>query len=121
MRNSSTRPSRIAEAFRASSRRAGGRGDTKESRHEPSELLGRDPLAIGAHVIERGRDADGVPSDDRLTLIERAARARTILPGQLTLGTDNGSAFTARRFRQLLSGLGMAHRQGGSATPSRRP
>jgi transposase InsO family protein len=30
----------------------------------------------------------------------------------LTLGTDDGSAFTARKFRQVLSGPGTAHRRG---------
>lgn len=30
---------------------------------------------------------------------------------------DNGSAFTARRFRQVLSGLGIRHRRGGYRDP----
>jgi len=33
------------------------------------------------------------------------------------LGTDNGSAFTARRFKAVLSGLGIAHRRGGYRDP----
>lgn len=36
-----------------------------------------------------------------------------IRQGTLTLGTDNGSAFTARATRLVLSGLGVAHRRGG--------
>jgi len=46
-------------------------------------------------------------------LVERAIAERGIPPDSLTLGTDNGSAFTARAFKALLSGLGVAHRRGG--------
>ncbi len=35
----------------------------------------------------------------------------------LTLGTDNGSAFTARAFKLMLSALGIAHRRGGYRDP----
>lgn len=35
----------------------------------------------------------------------------------LTLGTDNGSAFTARAFKLVLSGLGIPHRRGGYRDP----
>jgi putative transposase len=35
----------------------------------------------------------------------------------LTLGTDNGSAFTARAFKLVLSALGIAHRRGGYRDP----
>src|SRR5262245_4397683 len=45
-------------------------------------------------------------------LILHAAAAYAIEPGELTLGSDNGSAFTARRFRQGLSGLEIRHRRG---------
>src|SRR4051794_23479198 len=38
-------------------------------------------------------------------------------PGSLTLGTDNGSAFTARAFKAVLVGLGIAHRRGGYRDP----
>jgi putative transposase len=50
-------------------------------------------------------------------LIEQAAAQRAIAPGTLTLGTDNGSAFTARTFKTVLSGLGIAHRRGGYRDP----
>ena len=50
-------------------------------------------------------------------LIIRAAAVYAIEPGELTLGSDNGSAFTARRFRQALSGLGIRHRRGGYRDP----
>jgi putative transposase len=54
---------------------------------------------------------------EAIGLIERAAAERAIAPGMLTLGTDNGSAFTARAFKTLLSGLGIAHRRGGYRDP----
>lgn len=56
-------------------------------------------------------------ADESIALIERAARTQGIAAGQLVLGTDNGSAFTARRFKQVLSGLGIAHRRGGYRDP----
>ncbi len=56
-------------------------------------------------------------ADEAIALIERAAAAYAIEPGELTLGSDNGSAFTARRFRQTLSGLGIRHRRGGYRDP----
>jgi len=40
-----------------------------------------------------------------------------LTPHTLTLGTDNGSAFTARAFKLVLSGLGIAHRRGGYRDP----
>ncbi|MFN8159806.1 MAG: IS3 family transposase [Solirubrobacterales bacterium] len=56
-------------------------------------------------------------ADEAIALVERAARAHAIVAGQLVLGTDNGSAFTARRFKAVLSGLGIAHRRGGYRDP----
>src|SRR5215213_8537645 len=54
---------------------------------------------------------------EAIALIERAAAERAIAPGMLTLGTDNGSAFTARAFKTVLSALGIAHRRGGYRDP----
>ena len=54
---------------------------------------------------------------EAIALIERAATERGISPGTLTLGTDNGSAFTARAFKAVLVGLGIAHRRGGYRDP----
>jgi putative transposase len=54
---------------------------------------------------------------EAIALIERAAAERAIVAGTLTLGTDNGSAFTARTFKLVLSGLGIAHRRGGYRDP----
>ena len=50
-------------------------------------------------------------------MIDRAVSEHGIRPGMLTLGTDNGSAFTARATRLVLSGLGVAHRRGGHRDP----
>ncbi len=50
-------------------------------------------------------------------LIERTAAAYAIEAGELTLGSDNGSAFTARRFRETLARLGIRHRRGGYRDP----
>jgi len=50
-------------------------------------------------------------------VIETAAADRDIAPGRLTLGTDNGSAFTSRAFRARLAGLGITHRRGGYRDP----
>jgi putative transposase len=56
-------------------------------------------------------------ADEAITLIERAAAVHAIEPGELTLGSDNGSAFTARRFRALLAEFGIRHRRGGYRDP----
>jgi len=56
-------------------------------------------------------------ADEAIALVERAASAQGIAAGQLVLGTDNGSAFTARRFKAVLSRLGIAHRRGGYRDP----
>jgi len=54
---------------------------------------------------------------EAIAVIERAVAEQGILPGTLTLGTDNGSAFTARRFRARLGELGIRHRRGGYRDP----
>ena len=43
--------------------------------------------------------------------------ARQIRPGELTLGTDNGTALTARAFRARLAEHGIVHRRGGYRDP----
>jgi putative transposase len=50
-------------------------------------------------------------------VIKRAVDEQAILPGTLTLGTDNGSAFTARSTRLAISALGVTHRRGGYRDP----
>jgi putative transposase len=54
---------------------------------------------------------------EAMAVVERAVAEQAIAPGMLTLGTDNGSAFTARKFRGLLSSLRIAHRRGGYRDP----
>ena len=56
-------------------------------------------------------------ADEAIAVIEKAAAVHGIEPGELTLGSDNGSAFTARRFREKLSELGIRHRRGGYRDP----
>ena len=54
---------------------------------------------------------------EAIAVIERAVAEQGILPGTLTLGTDNGSAFVARATRLVISGLGVTHRRGGYRDP----
>ncbi len=56
-------------------------------------------------------------ADEAIEVVERAAALYGIEPGELTLGSDNGSAFTARRFRAKLAELGIRHRRGGYRDP----
>ncbi len=46
-------------------------------------------------------------ADEAIAVVERAVALHGIEPGELTLGSDNGSAFTARRFRARLAELGI--------------
>ena len=66
---------------------------------------------VGWHLELRCRATEAV------ALVEQAVATRGVTPGTLTLGTDNGSAFTARAFKLVLSGLGVAHRRGGYRDP----
>ena len=43
---------------------------------------------------------------EAIAVIEAAAAERGVAPGRLTLGTDNGTAFTIRAFRARLGELG---------------
>ena len=56
-------------------------------------------------------------ADEAIAVIEHAARSQGIASGRLTLGTDNGSAYTSRRFKAVLSGFGITHRRGGYRDP----
>jgi putative transposase len=56
-------------------------------------------------------------ADEAIALVERAAAVHAIQESELTLGSDNGSAFTARRFRAKLAELGIRHRRGGYRDP----
>ena len=50
-------------------------------------------------------------------VIDRAIAERGVGPGELTLGSDNGTAFTSRAFRARLAELGVTHRRGGYRDP----
>lgn len=54
---------------------------------------------------------------EAIACVEAAVLARAVPPGQLTLGTDNGSQFTSRDFRKHLSARGITHRRGGYRDP----
>ncbi|HEX2104764.1 MAG TPA: IS3 family transposase [Solirubrobacteraceae bacterium] len=66
---------------------------------------------VGWHLELRCRARESI------ALVEQAVAARGVPPGTLTIGTDNGSAFTARAFKLVLSGLSIAHRRGGYRDP----
>jgi len=57
---------------------------------------------------------------EAIAVIQTAVAEQGIGPGTLTLGTDNGSAFTARATQIVLSGLGIRHRRGGYRDPKAR-
>jgi putative transposase len=54
---------------------------------------------------------------EAIAVVDQAAAARQVRPGELTLGTDNGTALTARSFRARLSEHGITHRRGGYRDP----
>ncbi len=56
-------------------------------------------------------------TEEATALVDGAVDARWIEPGELTLGTDNGSAFTSRGFRARLAEQGITHRRGGYRDP----
>jgi putative transposase len=56
-------------------------------------------------------------ADEAIAVVDQAAKSYCLQPGELTLGSDNGSAFTARRFRERLGKLGIRHRRGGYRDP----
>jgi putative transposase len=56
-------------------------------------------------------------AEEATALVDGAVAARGIEPGTLTLGTDNGSAFTSRGFRARLADHVVAHRRGGYRDP----
>ena len=62
----------------------------------------------------------GCCSQEAIVLVDGAVAGRGIPAGSLTLGTDNGSALTSRRFRTRLDELGVTHRRGGYRDPLSR-
>jgi len=55
--------------------------------------------------------------DEAIAVVEAAVIARDVRPGELTLGSDNGSQFTSKDFRRHLSARGITHRRGGYRDP----
>jgi transposase InsO family protein len=53
-------------------------------------------------------------------LIDAAVAERGVARGTLTLGSDNGTAFTSRAFRARLAQLAITHRRGGYRDPERQ-
>ena len=56
-------------------------------------------------------------TDEAIQLVDRAVTSHGIQPETLTLGNDNGSAFTGRRCRHRLGEHGVTHRRGGYRDP----
>jgi putative transposase len=56
-------------------------------------------------------------AQEAIGVIDRAVIERAITPGKLTLGSDNGTAFTSRAFRARLAEHGITHRRGGYRDP----
>jgi putative transposase len=56
-------------------------------------------------------------AQEAIGVIDHAVASRGVVAGQLTLGSDNGTAFTSRAFRARLADLGIVHRRGGYRDP----
>jgi putative transposase len=54
---------------------------------------------------------------EALAVIDRAITDRGAAPGTLTLGTDNGTAYTSKGFRKRLAEHEVTHRRGGYRDP----
>jgi putative transposase len=54
---------------------------------------------------------------EAIAVIDGAVADRAVEPATLTLGSDNGTAFTSRAFRARLSELAITHRRGGYRDP----
>ena len=59
----------------------------------------------------------GCRAQEAIGVIDHAVASRGVVTGQLTLGSDNGTAFTSRAFRGRLTDLGIVHRRGGYRDP----
>jgi putative transposase len=56
-------------------------------------------------------------AQEATAVVDQGILGRDVAPGALTLGTDNGTAFTSRAFRARLADLGVTHRRGGYRDP----
>ena len=70
---------------------------------------------VGWHLELRCR------AKESIALVEQAAAARRVRPGTLTLGTDNGSAFTPGSSSSSSPGSGSRIVAAATATPRARP
>ena len=59
-------------------------------------------------------------AEEAIACVEAGLLARTVPPGRLTLGSDNGSQFTARDFRKHLAARASSTAAAATATPSRK-
>jgi putative transposase len=56
-------------------------------------------------------------AQEAVAVIDAAVVKRDVGPGELTLGSDNGTALTSRAFRARLAEHGITHRRGGYRDP----
>lgn len=56
-------------------------------------------------------------AEEATAVIDRAIAERRVAPGTLTLGTDNGTAYTSKKFRARLAEHEVVHRRGGYRDP----
>jgi putative transposase len=56
-------------------------------------------------------------AEEAIAVVDRAVSDHGIGAGQLVVGSDNGTAYTSRRFRARLCDLGIIHRRGGYRDP----
>jgi putative transposase len=56
-------------------------------------------------------------AQEAIAVVDQAITDRDVAPGSLTLGSDNGTAFTSRAFRARLTEHGITHRRGGYRDP----
>ena len=56
-------------------------------------------------------------AEEAIAVVDQAVGAHRVEPDELVLGTDNGTAYTSRRFRAHLKDHGIAHRRGGYRDP----
>jgi putative transposase len=56
-------------------------------------------------------------ADEAIAVIDDAVAERRVAPGMLTLGTDNGTAYTSKKLRGRLAEHQVTHRRGGYRDP----
>jgi putative transposase len=56
-------------------------------------------------------------AQEAIAVVDRGVVRHHVEPAELTLGSDNGTAYTSRAFRAYLKDLGITHRRGGYRDP----